>query len=223
MPPEKTRKSNILPLHLFGKSYYHIGLITAAISFGSLFVILLLMPFYLDYIKHLPADMIGLGMMALPLTLFVVSPSAGMLYDRLGSRYLTTAGLLLCLVALLLLISIDEKSSMIGIAFRLALLGMGQSMFLAPNSASLLSRIHDSDAGITSGLLATSRNLGMLIGAAFAGIVFAAWFSYFSSGAELRHFVPEQVPVFIQALRATFSCTAAVSLIAVIISWQREK
>ena len=63
----------------------------------------------------------------------------------------------------------------------------------------------------------------MLIGAAFAGIVFSAWFSYFSSGAELRHFVPEQVPDFMQALRITFACTALFSFTAVIISWQRER
>lgn len=220
---EKNRKSHILPLHLFGKSYYHIGMITAALSFCTLFVILLLMPFYLDYIKHLSADVIGLVMMAVPLTIFIVAPSAGMLFDRLGSRYLTTGGLLLSFLALLLLITIDENSGIVGIAFTLALLGMGQSMFLAPNTASLLSRIHDVDAGITSGLLATSRNLGMLVGAAFAGIVFAAWFSYFSSGGELREFTPAQVPLFIQALRATFSCTAAVSLVSVFISWQREK
>ncbi len=220
---ERNRKSHILPLHLFGKSYYHIGLITSALSFGTLFVVLLLMPFYLDYIKHLSADMIGLVMMAIPLTLFIVAPSAGMLFDRLGSRYLTTGGLLLSFTALLLLITIGEDSSILTIALRLALLGMGQSMFLAPNTASLLTRIHDVEAGITSGLLATSRNLGMLVGAAFAGIVFAAWFSHFSSGGELRQFSPAQVPFFMQALRATFSCAAIVSFISVLISWQRKR
>jgi len=220
---EKTRKSSILPLHLFGKSYYHIGLISAAISFGSLFVILILMPFYLDYIKQLPTNLIGLVMMAVPLTLFIVSPTAGMLYDHFGSRYLTTGGLFICFVSILLLSTINSESGLISICFRLALLGMGQSMFLAPNTASLLSRIHDQDAGVTSGLLATSRNLGMLIGAAFAGIVFAAWFSFFSSGAELREFIPGQVPAFMKALRSTFFCAAIFSLIGTLISWQREK
>ncbi len=220
---ERTRKSAILPLHLFCKSYYHIGLITAAISFGSLFVVLVLLPFYLDLVRGLPANLIGLVMIAMPLSLFVVSPVSGMLFDRLGGRILTTAGLAISFVALLSLATIDAVSSLPAICARLVLLGMGQSMFLAPNTASLLSRIGDDDAGVTAGLLATSRNLGMLFGAAFAGIVFAAWFSWFTGGAEIRHFDAGQSGQFVAALRATFLCAAAVSLAAVLISWQRER
>jgi EmrB/QacA subfamily drug resistance transporter len=220
---ERTRTSGILPLHLFGKSYFHIGLITAAVSFGALFVVLVLLPFYLDYVRGLPANLIGLVMMAVPLSLFVVSPVSGMIYDRLGGRVLTTAGLAICFVALLSLALIDAESSLTAICGRLALLGMGQSMFLAPNTASLLSRIEDDDAGVTAGLLATSRNLGMLSGAAFAGIVFAGWFAWFTGGAEVRHYDPVQSDLFIAALRATFLCASAISLVAVLISWQRER
>ena len=220
---EKTRKSTILPLHLFSKKYYHIGLITAALSFSSLFVVLVLMPFYLKYVKDLSADLVGLVMMAVPLTLFIVSPTAGLLYDRLGSRYLTTMGLSICTLALLLLMLVSEQTNFIVICMILALLGMGQSMFLAPNTASLLSRIPDVDAGITSGLLATSRNLGMLMGAAFGSIVFAAWYGYFSSGDELRHYRPELAGAFIASLRATLLCAAAISAVNVYISWQRKR
>ncbi|MEE4165099.1 MAG: MFS transporter [Desulfocapsaceae bacterium] len=220
---EKTRKSTLLPLHLFARNYYHIGLITAALSFATLFVVLILMPFYLDYIKGVEADMIGLVMMAVPVTLFVASPTAGSLYDRFGSRYLTTGGLLLCCVALLLLSQLQSRTTLIDIGWRLSLLGLGQSVFLAPNTASLLSRGKDSDAALTSGLLATSRNLGMLFGAAFAGIVFAAWFGYFSGGAELGDYYPVQAQSFIRAFRSTLLCTALFSLAAACISWQRER
>jgi MFS family permease len=219
---ETTRESNILPLHLFSKNYYHIGLITASLSFAVLFGILILMPFYLTHIKGLKASLVGTVMMAVPLTLFVVSPTAGMLYDRVGSRYLTTIGLSICTVALLLLSTIDQATGLALIFFCLALLGMGQSMFLAPNTASLLSRIPEVDAGITSGLLATSRNLGMLAGAAFGTMIFAAWFGYFSAGEELSSFQPALSGPFISSLRWTLLCTAALSAVNVLISWQRR-
>ena len=219
---EITRKSNILPLHLFPKSYYHIGLITASLSFAVLFGVLILMPFYLTHIKGLAANLVGTVMMAIPLTLFVVSPTAGLLYDRLGSRYLTTIGLSICTLALLLLAAIDQTTGLVPIFIVLALLGMGQSMFLAPNTASLLSRIPEVDAGITSGLLATSRNLGMLAGAAFGSMIFGAWFGYFSGGEELSSFRPALSGPFISSLRWTLLCTAALSAINVVISWQRE-
>lgn len=220
---ETTRKSNILPLHLFPKSYYHIGLITASLSFAVLFGVLILMPFYLTHIKGLAANLVGLVMMAVPVTLFVVSPTAGMLYDRIGSRYLTTLGLFICTLALLLLAAIDQNTQLLTIFIALALLGMGQSMFLAPNTASLLSRIPEVDAGVTSGLLATSRNLGMLAGAAFGSMIFAAWFTYFSGGEELSSFRPDLSGPFISSLRWTLLCTVALSALNVLISWQREE
>ena len=220
---ETSRKSNILPLHLFPKNYYHIGLVTASLSFAVLFGVLILMPFYLTHIKGLQADMVGLVMMAVPLTLFVVSPTAGLLYDRIGGRYLTTIGLSLCTLALLLLAAIDQATGLVPIFIALALLGMGQSMFLAPNTASLLSRIREVDAGITSGLLATSRNLGMLAGAAFGAMIFAAWFGYFSGGEELSSYRPDLSGFFVSALRLTLLCTAALLALNVFISWQRDK
>jgi EmrB/QacA subfamily drug resistance transporter len=220
---ETTRKSNILPLHLFPKSYYHIGLITASLSFAVLFGVLILMPFYLAQIKGLAASLVGTVMMAVPLTLFIVSPTAGMLYDRIGSRYLTTIGLSICTLALLLLASIDLTTGLVPIFIALALLGLGQSMFLAPNTASLLSRIPEVDAGVTSGLLATSRNLGMLAGAAFGSMIFSAWFGYFSAGEELSSFRPDLSTPFILSLRWTLLCTAALSALNVLISWQREE
>jgi predicted MFS family arabinose efflux permease len=220
---EKTRKSNILPLHLFAKNYYHIGLITASLSFASLFAVLVLMPFYLTHVRGLGGDMVGMMMMAVPLTLFIVSPTAGMLYDRLGSRLLTTLGLSICTLSLLGLAMIDGDTRLAVIFFILALLGMGQSMFLAPNTASLLSRIPEGDAGVTSGLLATSRNLGMLIGAAAASMIFSAWYGYFSSGDELGTYRALMEPVFVSSLRATMLCLAALAGVNVCISWRRER
>lgn len=219
---EKNRKAPVLPLHLFPRSYYRIGLVTASLSFASLFGVLVLLPFYLTHIKTLGADMVGLVMTSIPLTLFIVSPVAGMLYDRFGSRYLTTLGLSVCTVSLFLLAAVGKQTSIVLVFIALALLGMGQSMFLAPNTASLLSRIDDADAGITSGLLATSRNLGMLAGAALSSILFGVWFSYFSAGAELRNYDPTLGGAFILALRATMLCLAAVSVLNVTISWQRK-
>jgi MFS family permease len=219
---EKSRRSNILPLHLVPKSYYHIGLVTASLSFASLFGVLILMPFYLTHIMTLRADLVGLTMISIPLTLFVVSPTAGMLYDGLGSRYLTTLGLGVSTISLLLLACVGEQTSLVFVFVVLALMGMGQSIFLVPNTASLLSRIDDVDAGITAGLLATSRNLGMLAGAALGSMVFGSWFSYFSSGVELGSYQPALSGPFISALRATMLCFAVLSLINAAISWQRD-
>jgi len=110
--------------------------------------------------------------MALPATLIVVSPLSGFIYDKIGGRILTTAGLCISTAALALLSFLSSDSSLVAIAVYLAMLGAGQSLFLTPNSASVLSRVSHEFAGTTSGILATARNFGMVIGTTLATILF---------------------------------------------------
>ena len=51
---EKKAANPILPITLFRKRYYWTAVSTAAISFAVLFVVLALIPFYLEYIFQLP-------------------------------------------------------------------------------------------------------------------------------------------------------------------------
>ena len=81
--------------------------------------------------------------MAVPATIVVLSPLSGWLYDRIGARYLTTGGLVLSGLALLGLALLKATSSPLEIAGKLALLGAGQSIFLSPNSASVLSKVSE--------------------------------------------------------------------------------
>ncbi len=165
MRVEKNAASPILPISLLGKRFYWVAILTAAISFATMFTVLVLLPFYLEYVLHLPVAMIGRVMMAVPATVIILSPLSGWLYDKIGARFLTTGGLGLCCLALLGLATLAVDSSLTEITVKLALLGAGQAVFLAPNSASALSQVSEEYAGITAGILATARNFGMVAGA----------------------------------------------------------
>ncbi len=108
------------------------------------------------------------------------------------------------------------------VAWRLALLGSGQSLFLSPNTASVLTRIEMHHTGITSGMLATSRNLGMLGGVAFAGMIFMTFYSMLSGGLELKEFTSEQTLVFMQSFRVTLGGAALLAFVGAGLSWKRE-
>ena len=145
------------------------AILSSTLSFAVLFFVLILMPFYLDRVLRLSPDRIGYVMMSLPLCVFIVSPIAGRLYDRIGARVVATGGLLCCLVGLAMLTRLTAETPPLAVAFRLALLGFGQAMFLSPNSASALGGVANEQAGLTASLLATARNFGMLAGTALAG------------------------------------------------------
>jgi EmrB/QacA subfamily drug resistance transporter len=218
---EKRAPHPILPLPLFRKRFFATAICSSALSFTVLFVVLILVPFYLDKILRLPPDRLGYVMMSLPLTVFLVSPTAGRLHDWIGARIVATAGLLCCLAGILLLGGLTTDSSALFVAGCLALMGFGQAMFLAPNSASVLARVSEEEAGLTASLLATARNFGMLTGTALAGLSFALHYAGATGGLDMRDFVPATAPAFMAALRSTFWYAAVLALAAVAVSWLR--
>ncbi|SHO52496.1 MFS transporter [Desulfopila aestuarii] len=221
---EKRAEAPILPLVLVRRRYYWTGVATAGISFGALFIVLILLPFYLDYILQYSPRRIGLVMMALPVSLVVMSPMSGWLYDRLGSaRVISTVGLLISTVAVLCLLLLDGDSSFFGVCWRLTLLGAGQSVFLSPNSASVLSKVQDSYAGITSGILATARNFGMLSGTALAGTTFSLLYGRLTSGKSVLHFTHDYGDAFLFAQRSTLAIALLLLFCGCLISWSRGR
>ena len=162
-------------------------------------------------------------MMALPLCVFFVSPLAGRLHDRIGARIIATSGLAICFIALLLLTGISIDSSPVTIALLLALLGSGQAMFLSPNSAAALAGVNHEQAGITSSLLATARNMGMLTGTALAGLLFSLSFSRLTGGLDMKDFTPQLAPQFMTALQSSFKIAALIAAIGMVVSWWRGK
>jgi hypothetical protein len=108
------------------------------------------------------------------------------------------------------------------VAWRLTLLGAGQALFLSPNTASVLTIVDSYHVGITSGMLATVRNLGMLAGVALSGLVFGEIFSLLSGGLDVKDFSSEYVDVFIRSLRISFALAAVMAVIGALLSGRRQ-
>lgn len=219
---ETNSPNPIVPLYLFRSRYYWTAVTASTISFAVLFSVLVLMPFYLEYIINASADRVGIVMMSVPATLMVCSPVSGYLYDRIGARILTSFGLFICFVALLALANLSDANSIQYICVILAMLGAGQSIFLSPNSASVLSRIEFKYLGISSGILATARNFGMVIGATLAASLFSLLYEHYSGGAALIAYTAENKEAFISAMQVSFMSLSVLALIAVGISFIRE-
>ncbi len=218
---EQQSDQPILPINLLRKRFYWVGVLTVAISFATLFTVIVLLPFYLEYVLQLPVDTIGRIMMAVPATLIVLSPLSGWIYDRIGAVVLTTLGLGLCFLALLGLATLSVDSSITEVISKLVLLGAGQSIFLTPNSASVLSQVSEEDSGITAGILATARNFGMVAGATLAAAGLSWWFSYYSGGGCLIDFVMADRTALFLALKTTFLMSACFALLGGIVSVRR--
>ncbi len=211
----------LLTMSLFRNRHFSLAIVSAVLSFMVLFAVILLIPFHLDRVLSLPPSRIGLVMLAIPSSILVVSPLAGWLSDYVGARFISTLGLSVSTIGVFLLTTIQASTPPLTIAGQLMLVGLGQALFLSPNSASVLSHVEVSKAGAAAALLATARNLGMLLGIAQAALIFSLFFRGLTNGLDLRDFRPEHTTSFLTALHGAFLGAALTGLLGIAASWLR--
>jgi MFS family permease len=112
------------------------------------------------------------GIYLLPLLIGFVfmGPLSGWLSDRFGARFFSTAGMLLQAGGFLLLTFLPANFNYLWFALFLLLLGIGQGMFSAPNTSSVMNSLPPDQRGVGSGMRATFQNAGSL---ASIGIFFS--------------------------------------------------
>jgi EmrB/QacA subfamily drug resistance transporter len=220
---ERNSPHPLLPLDVFGDRYFRLGIISAVLSFTTLFSAIILTPFYLDRVRQMSPAATGLIMMALPAAIMLMSPLAGWLSDHLDKSRLATLGLLISSTGLFLLSATGADTNLSTFTAYLALLGGGQALFLSPNSAAVLAHCPRKRTGTTAALLATARNLGMLLGIALATLIFTMIFSHLTGGLDLKDFRPDQTLAFLAAWRGTMLVAGGIGIVGILASGLRGK
>jgi EmrB/QacA subfamily drug resistance transporter len=163
----------ILDLRLLQNRIFISALLTMTLAMLALFAIGFMLPFYFEELRGFSVAKSGLLLTALPMSLALVAPVSGSLADRFGSRWLASGGLTLACFGLVLVSQVGEQTSDWGIIWPLVLTGVGQGLFMTPNSRALMNAAPSSEQGQSSGMLATGRALGQSLSVALAGTIFA--------------------------------------------------
>lgn len=213
----------LLDLSLLKIRLFIFPVISAAILFASLFIIVFMMPFYLSYPLGMSPSKTG-GIMIVPfLFLLVISPVAGVLYDRIGSLKLCASGMGLMGISLFSLAWLGPDASIPDIMIRMSLAGLGTAIFVSPNNTAIMNNVPISRRGIASGAVATARNLGMVIGVATAGLIFTISFSNLSGGGTLEQYTPRMASWFMGSFRKVMMAGVVLSIFGLIITFLRGK
>lgn len=200
----------MLELSLFSRPLFSAAVSSAVLNYISLYSILFLMPFYLIQGRGLNTAQAGLLLTAQPLVMAVVAPLAGTLSDRIGSRLPATFGMLVLAAGLVLLAQLAPDAPLGWVSLGLAVCGLGIGMFVSPNNSALMGSAPRGRQGIAAGMLATARNMGMVLGVGLAGAIL----STHVAGGEARLF---------EAVRVGYLAAAGVALLAALISATRGK
>ncbi len=169
---ELTCAAPMMELRLFKNRLFAGATVSAVFNFIVQYMVVFLLPFFFKEVLRLDAARAGLLLSAFPLVILVVAPLSGTLSDRIGSRGLSSLGMAVSALALFLLSRLTPASAWPEVVWPLVLLGLGNGIFQSPNSSALMGSVPRSHLGVASGMLATARNGGMVLGVALAGMVF---------------------------------------------------
>jgi EmrB/QacA subfamily drug resistance transporter len=169
----------MLPMRFFTKRSFAVtNAVSLAMYFGMFGSIFFLSQFLQNVLHNSPLQA-GVKLLVWTGASMVVSPLAGFLSERFGSRLFMAAGLGLQAVALGWLTTLagvhQSYTSMIA-PFILA--GAGMSLVFAPSANAVLSSVRSEQAGQASGATNAIRELGGVLGIAVLTTVFSSHGSY---------------------------------------------
>jgi EmrB/QacA subfamily drug resistance transporter len=163
----------MIDLALFRIRPFTAGLASVVVAFAGLFTATFLLPFLLEQGRGFSPIEAGLLLTPVPLTMAIVAPLSGMASDRFGPRLLASTGMALMVLGLLSLTQLAVDFSLPDLVWRLVLLGIGQGMFMSPNSSAVLGSVPRPRVGTASGTLAQMRVNGQALGIALSGAIVA--------------------------------------------------
>lgn len=167
----------MLDLSLFQQRLFTTAAISSTLNYFCLSSILFLLPFYLIQGRGFSPDRAGLLFTTLPLTMAIVAPLSGRLSDIIGSRLLATLGMTILTVGLFLLSCLGSQSSLSSVVAVLLTIGLGIGLFASPNNSTLMGSAPHHQQGIAGGILATARNIGMVLGFAVQSAILSTIFA----------------------------------------------
>jgi EmrB/QacA subfamily drug resistance transporter len=208
-------KSPMLDLSLFSSRVFSSTTLSALLNYSSVFSVLFALPFLLIQGRGLTAQHAGFILTAQPIMMAITAPFSGALSDRIGSRIPATIGMAILTAGILSLAATIQMSSFVGVAASLGVIGFGVGLFVSPNNSALMGAAPRQRQGIASGVLATARNLGMVLGIGISGAVFTTMMA--------RHSDASQLSAMLIAVRASLFVAAGLAAVGTLTSWVRVK
>lgn len=208
----------VLDIALFRNRQFSCAMIASTIMNITLGGIIFLVPFILMQGLGLSVSTAGLILMAASGVAILVSPVAGHLADRFGSRPVCIAGSLLALVTLAGLSLVNGALLHAGVLL-VILFRISFSVYSSPSAKLILDHSPPGREGAASGIMQTSRNAAYTVGIAlyvliFEGAVYGAGLA--NDGTPLLPRLTEEL--MRTGYHATFAAAILITLPALIFS-----
>jgi EmrB/QacA subfamily drug resistance transporter len=194
---ELRSQAPLLPLRIFRLRTLLASNVSGLLMGGAIFAQFFLLTLYMQEVLHYSALKTGVAYVGLTLTIIVFSAVAQALVTRIGVRRVLPAGLALSTVALVLFARLPVHGHYFTDLFPAFMIsGLGLALAFVPMSIGALTGVRQSDAGVASGLINTTQQIGGAIGVALATTIATSFTTRYVdahagtnafSGAALTH------------------------------------
>jgi EmrB/QacA subfamily drug resistance transporter len=172
---ELHQRTPMLDLSLFRSGTFAGANVVALLVTLAMFGVFFFMSLYMQNILGYSAVETGAAFLPMTVLIILIAPAAGRSSDRIGSRWLMTAGMSLLAVALLVFSRLGLDSGFWNIFPGLIVGGLGMALVMTPMTAAALGSVPVAKAGVGSGVLNTFRQVGGALGIAVMGAIVAAY------------------------------------------------
>ncbi|WP_339319958.1 MFS transporter [Paenibacillus sp. FSL R10-2734] len=217
---ELRRKEPLLQLSLFKNPLFSLSILCGFLVFTANFCFNIIAPFYAQNMLNLSPFEAGFLLMLLPICMVVVAPISGALSDKIGSEFLTFAGLVVMVIAQFGLAELHDGSSVVLVGVWIAMLGIGSGLFQSPNNSLVMSKVPRTQLGSAGSVNSLVRNVGMVVGITIATTIL---FHVMSSEAGYRvtGLVPGRPELFISGMHVVFMTSASICFVAALLTGWR--
>lgn len=175
----------LINFSLFAIKPFTFGNLAVMTSYMAMYTNSILLPFFLQEILKYNPLVTGLLILPYSVTLSVTAPISGRLSGKFGSRYLTLAGPVVFISALILFCMYDKNVQMWQIIFASGIMGIGNGLFQSPSNNAIMTSVKKEEFGIASGILALSRNMGNILGVAVTITLFETFRNFYTEAGKL--------------------------------------
>jgi EmrB/QacA subfamily drug resistance transporter len=211
----------VMDLTLFKIRAFTAGNLTNLLNGVAFAALAFELTLYLELVKGYSAFQTGIALVPMDVTLIVVGPISGRLSDKYGGRGLSTLGLAITSLALMMFSTFTLETSAIYIAGALALGGFGIGMFMSPNASSVMGSIPAKRRGIGAGVRSTILNTSSVISIPLALTLMTIVMPYDRLSVVVNATAlgdAQEIAQLLNAVRYAFYSFAAINGLAVIVS-----
>ena len=208
---EHRQRVPMLDLSLFKNSTFTGANVTMLLVALAMFGVFFFNSLFLGQILHYSPIQTGATFLPMTVLIVFVAPLAGRFSDKIGSRWLMGAGLVLLSASLISFSMLGVDATFWDIVPGLVLGGFGMSLAMTPTTAAAMGSVPVDKAGVGSAVLNSMRQVGGSLGIALMGAIVASSVSVLPTN-------PAYADQFVEGYHNALHVAAGIAIVGAIVA-----